>query len=450
MFRRLGPPRVLLALIVALVAVATVRAQAPAPAPGAAILLIVDGPIGPATTDYLTRGLAEAAERDASIVVIRMDTPGGLASSTRDIVRAILASPVPVATYVAPSGARAASAGTYILYASGLAAMAPGTNLGAATPIPMGGTQPLPGRAQEDEEETPADAASAKAVNDAVATMRALAELHGRDAAFAEAAVREAASLTASAALEQNVIELIAPDIATLLAEADGMTVRTADGEETLATADATIVRLEPNWRTRLLAAISNPNIAYILLLIGIYGLIFEFASPGIVFSGVIGAIALLLGLFSLNLIGVDYAGAGLVLLGIALMVAEAFAPSFGILGIGGAAAFALGSVFMFEDVPGFELSLSVVLVATAFTLLLLVIALAAVVRSRRARTVSGDQALVGATGRVVSWSGNEGDVQVHGERWRARGAATFSPGDRVEVTGRDELVLIVRRATQS
>jgi len=449
MIRRLAPSLALIAAALVLIAVsAGGRAQAPAPPGTVAILLEVDGAIGPATTEYLTRGLARAAGQDAAIAVIRIDTPGGLASSTRDIVREILASPVPVATFVAPSGARAASAGTYILYASSLAAMAPGTNLGAATPIPMGGTQPLPGRTQEeDDDASPADAASAKAVNDAVATMRSLAEHHGRDTAFAEAAVREAKSLTATAALEQNVVEIVTNDVRRLLDEADGMTVRTAGGETTLATAGAEIVTVEPDWRTQLLGAIANPNLAYILLLIGIYGIIFEFASPGIVFSGVIGAIALLLALFSLNLIGVDYAGAGLVLLGIALMVAEAFAPSFGILGIGGAVAFALGSVFMFDDVPGFTLSPAVVVVATAFTALLLVIALAAVVKSRRTRPVSGDAAIVGARGRVVSWSGGEGDVEVHGERWKARSTATFTSGDPVEVTGRNELVLVVRRA---
>ncbi len=422
-------------------------------ADGPAILLSVDGPIGPATTEYLEAGLETAAGRRASVVVVRIDTPGGLSSSTRDIVRAILASPVPVVTYVAPSGARAASAGTYILYASGVAAMAPGTNLGAATPIRMGGGGPLPGPGGEPEdtdrdgEDAPADAAGAKAVNDAVAFLKSLAELHGRDAAFAEAAVREAASLSAREALERGVVEIVAEDLDALLAALDGRTAR-ADGRTvTLATAGATVETVEPGWRSRLLAVIGNPNIAYILMLIGIYGIIFELASPGSLFPGTIGAISLLLGLYSLNLVGIDFAGAGLVLLGIALMVAEALVPSFGVLGVGGAIAFALGSLFMVEEAPGFRLSMVTVGVATLVSLALLAVALAAVLRAYRRRTAIGGEAIVGAVGKVLRWSGGEGEVHLHGERWHATSPAALSPGDRVEITGRDELTLRVKPA---
>jgi membrane-bound serine protease (ClpP class) len=336
--------------------------------------------------------------------------------------------------------------------------MAPGTNLGAATPIQLGGGGPLPGGDEgpagengEAEDDAPAGqpsgAAGAKAVNDAVAFLRSLAELHDRDAGFAEAAVREAESLSATAALDRGVVEIVAPSLDELLEAADGRTVRVGDGTVTLATADLAVETVEPGWRAELLAAIANPNVAYILMLIGIYGIIFEFASPGTIFPGVIGAISLLVGLFALNLVGIDYVGAGLALLGIALMVAEAFAPSFGILGIGGAIAFALGSVFMFEDAPGFALSWPVVIGATAVTAGLLAVVLAIVVRAQRRRSVSGGDAIVGSLGEVVDWSGEEGEVRLHGELWRARSSAALEPGDRVEITARDSLILTVEPA---
>lgn len=416
-----------------------------------ALLLEISGPIGPATALYVEAGLADAAGRDAGLVVLRLDTPGGLDLAMRDIVRSILASPVPVASWVAPAGARAASAGTYILYGSHVAAMAPGTNLGAATPVQLGGEGPaLPGPDEseaESEGERPRSRAAmeAKTINDSVAYIRGLAELHGRNADWAERAVREAASLTASAALEEGVVDLLAADIDALLSGIDGRTVILRGAEATLETAGLAVVPLAPDWRARLLAVITNPNVAYILMMIGIYGIIFELANPGTIFPGVIGGISLLIGLFALNLLPISYAGAGLLLLGVALMVAEAFAPSFGILGIGGAAAFAIGSVMLFDaGTPYFALSWPVILLATATSAGLLSLVLAAAVRAHRRRVASGAEALLGLRGRVIAWSGSGGKVLVRGERWRARARRPLARGQPVVVRDREDLTLIV------
>ncbi|WP_084507694.1 NfeD family protein [Geminicoccus roseus] len=413
------------------------------PGRGGVVVLDVQGAIGPATAGYLANGLETAARREADLVVLRLDTPGGLSSSTREIILAMLASPVPIAVFVAPAGARAASAGTYMLYAAQLAAMAPGTHLGAATPIQLGAPAGSGGE-EEGEDEAPADAATAKAVNDAVAQIRGLAELHGRNADWAEEAVREAATLTASAALDQQVIEIVAGDLDDLLRQADGRTVHLGGEDVTLATQGLAVVPIEPGWRLQALAVITDPNIAYILMLVGIYGIIFEFFSPGAIVPGTVGAIALIVALFALNLLPIDHAGAGLMLLGIALLVAEAFAPSFGVLGIGGAVAFGLGSLFLFEDVPGFQLSVPVVLVATGLSAVLIVVVLAAAIRAHRRSVVTGGPARVGASGRVLSWSGGRGRVHLHGEDWQARSASPLAPADRIRVTGRDGLVLLV------
>jgi membrane-bound serine protease (ClpP class) len=380
-----------------------------------------------------------------------MDTPGGLDTATRDIIRDILAARVPIVTYVSPSGARAASAGTYILYASHLAAMAPGTNLGAATPIQLGGGFPPGGpddRGKGDPNDTkkrPGDALSRKVVNDAAAFIRGLAELHGRNAEWAEAAVREAASLSAREALKNGVIEIVASDLNDLLHQADGRPVRVGQDKARLDTAGLAVVPIEPNWRTRLLAVITNPNIAFILMLVGIYGILFEFMNPGTIFSGVIGAICLVIGLFALNLLPVNYAGIGLIGLGIALLVAEAFTPTHGVLGVSGTVAFALGAIFMFQgDIPGFTLSPAVIVAATALGALLALLAGAAAVRSHGQPVVTGNATLIGRSGEVLNWSAAQGEVHVHGERWRARAFAPLAPGQRVRVVGREGLTLVV------
>ncbi len=439
--------------------------------PRVAVLLEVEGAIGPATSEFIHTGLEKARELNASVLILRMDTPGGLSSAMRDIIKDILASPIPVVTYVAPSGARAASAGTYILYASHVAAMAPGTNLGAATPVQIGGmpgTPSPPGEEKKPEtekedgedgedgedkeaEKKPAptgDAMSKKAISDAAAYIRSLAKLRGRNIEWAEKAVREAASLAADEALPMNVIDLMASDADELLSRIDGRVVKVPDGEVSLETAGATIEVIEPDWRTKLLAVITDPNVAYILMLIGIYGLIFEFSNPGAVVPGVVGAISLILALFAFNVLPINYAGLGLMLLGVALLVAEAFVPSFGALGIGGVIAFAVGSIMLMEtDAPGFTISWSLIAGVTATSAAFILIVVGMAVKAHGRPVVSGRAQMIGSEGTVLEWSGHEGRVRVHGEIWRATAAGELMPGQRVRVSALTGLKLTVAPA---
>ncbi|MBX9825674.1 MAG: nodulation protein NfeD [Xanthobacteraceae bacterium] len=421
-------------------------------AAGRAIVLDIDGVIGPAIAGYVLDEIKAARPDRVGVIVLRMNTPGGLDSSMREIIGAMLGAKVPVATYVAPAGARAASAGTYIAYASAIAAMAPGTNIGAATPVQLGGNPFSPGSKPEQpaggKPNEPADTGTRKAVNDAIAYIRGLAGLHGRNADWAEDAVRNAASIPASEALKLNVIDVVADDIPDLLRKIDGRTVSVAGRPTPLATAGLDISAVAPGWRTELLAAITNPNIAFLLLLIGIYGLIFEFLNPGAVAPGVIGAISLLVALYALNLLPINYAGLGLVLLGIGLMVAEAHIGSFGVIGVGGIAAFVIGAIIMFPaGAPGLELAPSVIAAAAAVAAGLFMVGLTLLLRSRRRAVVTGEQALIGSEGEALSWRGDEGRVRVMGEIWRARAAVPPKPGARVKVIGRDGLVLLVASA---
>ena len=418
-----------------------------------ALLLEVDGVIGPPIADYIVRELGAAKPDQVRLVVLRMNTPGGLDTSMRQIISAILASPVPVATYVAPNGARAASAGTYIAYASAIAAMAPGTNIGAATPVQFGGNPVLPSdRSQEKEQKQqeaksgePADAETRKAVNDAVAYIRSLAALNDRNADWAVEAVRSAASLPAAEALSLHVIDLIADDVPDLLRKIDGRTAMVAGKPRRLTTADLDVAAVPPDWRTELLLLVTNPNVAFILLLIGVYGLIFEFLNPGAVAPGLIGAISLLVAFYALAFVPINYAGAALVLLGVALMVAEAHIGAFGALAVGGIAAFVIGSLMMFPaHVQGFTLSIGVVVGAAIGSAALLLLLLAALLRSRGRPIVTGSEALIGAEGETVSWQDGEGRVRVKGEIWLARSNAPLLAGSRVKVVGRDGLVLRV------
>lgn len=442
------------ALVAAIAAVAPIVVSLPASAGesgGLALTISIDGAIGPASASYVKEALLKAAERRAEVVVLRINTPGGLTTSMREIIADVLASPVPVVGYVAPSGAHAASAGTYILYATHIAAMAPGTNLGAATPVQIGSPIPgLPGgKPDKNDKDTgarPKDAMSEKATNDAVALIRSLAELHGRNADWAEKAVREAASLSAGAALQEHVIDLIAKSPTELLKQIDGRSVEVAGQARRLATRDAVLEAIDPGWASRFLAVITDPNVALILLLIGVYGLIFEFTSPGAVAPGIVGTICLLLGLYALNLLPINYAGLALILIGIALLTIEAFNPTV-VLGSGGLVAFVLGAVMLFKfEAPGFQLSWTVVGLTTALFASLVLFVLGSVWRARKGPVRLGAQAMRGLSAEVLDWTENEGHVFAQGERWKARSSEAFKPGDVVEVANIIDLTLVVRR----
>lgn len=412
--------------------------------------LTVQGAIGPAAEDYVERALHDAIDEQATLVVIRIDTPGGLDTAMRGIIKTITNSPIPVASYVAPTGARAASAGTYILYASHIAAMAPGTNLGAATPVQLGGLSPaMPesDKASEDKQTAANDTSAMqhKVVNDAVAYIRGLAQLHGRNAEWAEKAVREAASLPADEALQLGVIDIVASGMADLLTQIDGRAIKVQGELRTLNTAAAVIRQIEPDWRSRLLSVITTPNIAYILMLVGIYGLIFEFSNPGAVVPGTVGAIALLLALYALQMLPISYAGMGLILLGIALMIGEAFAPSFGVLGIGGVIAFVIGSIILMDtQAPGFGIDLSIIAVFAITSALIFIFVIGMAMRARRHPVVSGLNELIGGTATVLHDFEGRGAVNIHSETWQATSAVPLRAGQKVRVTAIDGLVLSV------
>ncbi len=419
-------------------------------APGSVWVLGIDDAIGPASADYLIRNLEQAKAQGAQLVVLRLDTPGGLDSAMRLMIKAILASPVPVVSYVAPSGARAASAGTYILYASHVAAMAPGTNLGAATPVQIGG---LPG-APKDDKAKPSDdeqTLARKQVNDASAYIRGLAQLRGRNADWAEQAVREAVSLPATEALRLNVIDLVANDLPALLHQIDGKTLVAAGQPQRLQTRDAVVIEHLPDWRTRLLAVITNPGVALILIMIGVYGLLFEFMNPGSALGGVVGGICLLLALYALQLLPVSFAGVALILLGIAFMVAEAFLPSFGVVGFGGIVAFIAGAVILIDtDAPGFGIPL--VLIGTLAVLSALLIGGVAgmAIKARRRALVSGDAGLVGSLVTVTQVMADNplcGSVHAQGEQWQVQCTTPLQAGQNVRVTARHGVTLEVSAA---
>ncbi|MGW8248769.1 MAG: NfeD family protein [Acidiferrobacterales bacterium] len=441
----------LLCLFLALLQIDRVHAQ-----PATAFMLEVKGPIGPATADFVKRGIHEANEQGVKLVILHIDTPGGLSESMRDIIQAILNSNVPVASYVGPSGARAASAGTYIVYASHIAAMAPATNLGAATPVKIGGIPGTPGSEdkknsnKKDDIDIGDQAMARKVINDSVAYIQSLARLHGRNAEWAEKAVREGASLPVDKAVAMHVVDLKADNVDDLLNKIDGRKVRVGGRDVTLHTKNLVVQRIEPDWRSELLGVITNPTLIPILMMLGTLGLLYELWSPGAVLPGVIGGICIVLALYAVQALPINYAGLALIILGIAFMVAEVFVPSFGALGIGGVIAFVAGSIMLMDsEVEGYEVYWPAILgIAVAGALGFAAIGGFAV-RARNKKVVSGMEEMVGLSGRALESFDGEGRIRVHSEEWQARSEVPITENQLVKVIRLEGLVAIVEPANK-
>ncbi|NNM81326.1 MAG: nodulation protein NfeD [Burkholderiales bacterium] len=396
------------------------------------LVIPVSGAISPATSDFISSGLTKAENEGFQLAVIELDTPGGLDSSMRSIIRKILASPVPVAVYVMPSGARAASAGTYILYAAHIAAMAPGTNLGAASPVEIGGK--------------PGNTMMHKVTNDAAAYIRSLAELRGRNADWGELAVRNAESIPANKALQLHVIDYVAPSLSKLLDALDGKTIETASGNRILSTRNARIVTLSPGWKIRLLSIITDPNIAYALMVIGIYGIGFELANPGFGLPGVTGSICLILAMFAFQFLPVNYAGLALIVLALILFAAEAFFPSYGSLGFGGVISFILGSIFLMNENGGVRIAWQLILTASLFSGFLIFGIARMALKTRKKLIVTGSEAIEGSMALSVEDFQSSGHVRMNGEIWNAKSLHPVKKGEKLKVTGREGLTVIVER----
>ena len=436
--------------LIALLAPLPLLAAEPVPAVGTATLLNVNGAIGPAVADYLVRGLAESAKTGAVAVIIQLDTPGGLDHSMRMIIKAILASPVPVITYVGPDGARAASAGTFILYASHIAAMSPATNIGAASPVRIGAIPGGKDQTEDEQQEEPSNPPSlntldTKIFNDAAAYIKALAERHGRNAEWAVKAVRGAASLSAAEALELEVIDIIAPDITSLLEQADGLQVQLDSGPAVLSSAGLKVFLIKQSWRTRLLSIISDPNIAYILMLLGIYGLIYELANPGFILPGVVGGVSLLLALYAFQVLPVNYSGLALIVLGILLLVAEAYVPSFGSLGTGGIIAFAVGSIILMRD-EELRVAIPVIAATVVFASSFVIWLASRLIMLRKKQVETGMEAMIGMAGEAAADFDKEGRIWVLGESWQAKGNCPVKKGEKVKITGADGHFLTIEK----
>ena len=406
--------------------------------PAPVVALNVAGVIGPASAEYIGRGLARAEREKAQLVVLTLDTPGGLDTSMRKIVQDVLASPIPVATYVAPSGARAASAGTFILYASHVAAMAPGTNVGAASPVSIGLTPPAAPTEKDDKKHAP-DTHERKAMQDAAAYIRSLAQLRGRNVEWAGKAVTEAASLSAEEAKSQKVIDVVATDASDLRAQIDGRRVSVAGGERTLQLAGAPTIAFEPDWHFRVLAIITDPSVAMILMLLGVYGLLFELGNPGLVFPGVMGAVSLLLGLYALHLLPVNYAGLALMSLGLAFMIGELFVPAYGSLGIGGIVAFVVGAMMLIDtDLPGFTIPWTLIASLALATAVFVFVVVRMAIKARSRPIVSGVTSLVGADGEILDDATDTGWANIRGETWQVKTDGRVARGQKVRVVAVD------------
>jgi membrane-bound serine protease (ClpP class) len=409
------------------------------------VVVPLEGAVGPASADFVRRSIERAATDGAALVVLRIDTPGGLDTSMREIIKSILASPVPVAAFVAPSGARAASAGTFIVYASHIAAMAPGTNLGAASPVA------LMGGGDKDEKKGGEDRMMRKVTNDAVAYIRGFAALRHRNADWAEKAVREGVSLPADEALKQKVVDFVVADVPALLQKLEGRTVEAGGTKHVLHVAGALAQELQPDWRTRFLAVITNPSVAYLLVLLGVYALLFEFMNPGIMLPGVVGVLALLIAAYALHMLPVNYAGLALILLGIGFMIAEAFFPAFGSLGIGGVVAFVVGSIMLIQDteLPDFEIPVALIAGVAAASAGFLIFVVGMLVKSRRRVPVSGREHLIGARAEALGDFEGEGWARVRGEQWKVRAPAAVHRGQKLRVKAMHGLVLEVEPESQ-
>jgi membrane-bound serine protease (ClpP class) len=403
-------------------------------------LIVIDGSINPAVDDFIRESIARAKSNGARALIIQLDTPGGLLSSTRTIVKELLSAEVPIMVYVAPSGAGAGSAGVFITMAAHIAAMAPATNIGAAHPV-AGGGQEVKGVMGE------------KIENFTASFSETIAQKRGRNTEWAIEAVRKSVSITETDALKKNVIDVIAKNLDDLLSQADGRKVDLDGRMTTLSLKQVNVVRHEMTLKQKIVNAIADPNIAYMLLMAGILGLYMEFSNPGVLFPGITGAICLVMALISLQLLSFNYAGLFLIILGIALLVGEAFMPSFGILGIGGVISLALGSFLLF-DTPNSDLTIDGTIVYTAVaTMASLVLAIGYLVfRSQKARPTLGMDGLIGKTGEVRATLNPSGKVFVHGEYWNAQTQADgpIDVGDKVQIVGYEGMNLKVKRLQES
>ena len=425
----------ILAGIVCFAAGISARTAGPGTPAKKVLLITVNGIINPVASEYIAGAVKQASDMKAEALIVKLDTPGGLDSSMRNIVRDVISSPAPVVVYVAPSGSRAASAGVFITLAAHIAAMAPGTNIGAAHPVQLGG--------QLDK------VMSEKVTNDAAAFIRTLATQRGRNAHWAEDAVRKSVSITETEALKLGVIDLVAKDVATLLSEIDGRKVTTVSGDHVLKTAGAEVVEREMSLRSKILDFIGNPNVAYILMLLGFYGLFFELTNPGAIFPGVMGGICLILGFYAMQALPVNYAGLLLIIMGLVFFILEVKIVSHGLLALGGIIALIFGSLMLFESSsPFFKLSMAVILPVVLITTLLFVFTVRLAYKAFRRKPLTGDDGLIGLQGTAVTdITPQGGTVRVHGELWSGWSDAPLPKGSAVVVEAIQGLKLKVRRS---